>query len=178
MRLSVAVLAALALSSGPALAAGTPGLYAGAGVGGSTYSSYGFSATDFAWQAFAGYDFTPFLALEGGYLNGGSPSEGGLSVDLSAWDVALLGKFPVSPQFDIFAKIGVAWWEVTGHANGCYYYCPYYGVTDRGSDLLFGAGVAVHMSDQFGVRGEWQRIDIPNTDSADLWTISLIYKFF
>ena len=180
MRFAIAFFAALALAAGPALAAGTTsGAYVGAGVGGSDVASYSFSGTDFGWKVFAGFDFNPFIAIEGGYMDLGSPSDQGLSLDLTGWDVALLGKFPVSQQFDIFAKIGVVWWQATGHVNGCYYYyCPYYGVTDNGSDLLYGAGVGLHLSDQLGVRGEWERMDIQNTNRADLWTISLIYKFF
>lgn len=167
MKSRFALLAALALFAGSAVSADHTGFFAGAGIGGSDLAGDGFSGNDFAFKVFGGFDFNQYIALEGAYLSGGSPSEGNLAIDLNGWDVALLGKWPVNEQFDLLAKLGVVWWDAEADEFG----------DDSGEDLLFGFGVGYHFSDQLGFRGEWERMDIEDTDRADLWTVSLFWKF-
>lgn len=160
-------LAALVLLAFPAGAGDTIGFYAGAGIGSSDLAVDGFSGNDFAYKVFAGYDFNEYIGMEGGYLNGGSPSDRGLEIEVDGFDVAVLGKWPVSEQFDIFAKLGYVWWDAETDGFG----------SDSGEDLMYGLGVGFDFSDQFGMRGEWERMDIEDTDRADLWTVSLLFRF-
>lgn len=160
-------LAALALLAFPAGAVDPAGLYVGAGIGSSDLAIDGFNGNDFAYKVFAGFDFNQYFAVEGAYLNGGSPSERGFEIEVDGWDVAVLGKWPVSEQFDIFAKLGYVWWDA--EADGI--------ASDSGEDLMYGLGVGFDFSDQIGMRGEWERMDIEDVDRADLWTISLLFRF-
>jgi OOP family OmpA-OmpF porin len=100
-------------------------------------------------------------------MDGGSPSDHGFDVDINGWDLALLGKWPVNEQFDLFAKLGVVWWDAEAAGFG----------DDSGEDLLYGFGIGYHFSDQIAVRGEWERMDIEDADRADFWTASLVWKF-
>jgi hypothetical protein len=160
-------LAALALLAFPAGAVDATGVYVGAGVGSSDLAVDGFSGNDFAYKVFAGFDFNPYIGVEGGYLNGGSPSDRGFDIEVDGWDLAVLGKWPVSDQFEIFARLGYVWWDAEADGFG----------SDSGEDLMYGLGVGFDFNDQFGVRGEWERMDIEDTDRADLWTVSLLFRF-
>jgi hypothetical protein len=160
-------LAALALLAFPAGAVDATGVYVGAGIGSSDLAVDGFSGNDFAYKVFAGFDFNPYIGVEGGYLNGGSPSDRGFDIEVDGWDLAVLGKWPVSDRFEVFAKLGYVWWDAETEGFG----------GDSGEDLMYGLGVGFDLNDQFGLRGEWERMDIEDTDRADLWTVSLLFRF-
>jgi len=167
MRFRFAALAALALLASPAWAAEDNGFYAGVGLGMSDLSAGDFSGNDFAFKVFAGYDFMKYFGMEAAYMDGGSPSDHGFNVDLSGWDIALRGILPIGEKGELFAKLGYVWWHVDADEFG----------SDNGDDMMYGLGGGYRFTDQFGMRGEWERMDIQDTDSADLWTISGYWKF-
>ncbi len=168
MRFKLAIIAAAALISGSAMAA-DDGFYVGAGIGASDLAAGGFSGNDFAFKLFAGYDFNKYLGVEGGYWDGGSPSDHGESIDLHGEDLVLIGRWPVADAFDLHVRLGVAWWDARGHGvlTG----------SDSGSDLLWGFGVGYQFTPHFVISGDWERADIKDTDRADLWTVSAAWKF-
>ncbi|HVN41237.1 MAG TPA: porin family protein [Steroidobacteraceae bacterium] len=168
MKFKFAILAAAALISSAALSADN-GFYVGAGIGASDVSAKdaNWSATDFGWKLFAGYDFNKYLALEAAYLNGGSPSDQGLKVDVYTTDVALIGKWPVADAFDLHAKIGYGWWDLKPHGFD----------SQSGSDLLWGFGAGYRFGDHLIFSADWERQDTKYTDRADLWTVSAGWKF-
>jgi hypothetical protein len=43
--------------------------------------------------------------------------------------------------------------------------------------MMYGVGGGFRFTDQFGLRAEWERMDIKHTDRADLWTVSATWKF-
>ena len=138
MRLSALVLAAAGLAALPALAQ-SPAWYAGLAAGQSRTDSgivrsredtllfvdsvrSDFDATGDAWKVFAGFRFTPYVALEAGYADlgrsrmssvvvGGTPSAPGFfSIDrrVDAFGADLIGTLPIGPRFALFARAG-AW---------------------------------------------------------------------
>ena len=169
MRFKFAVIAAAAaLLANPALAAPEgSGFYAGLGVGMSDLSAGSFSGNDFAFKVFGGYDFVKFFGVEAAYLNGGSPSDHGVSVDVDGWELALRGILPIGERGEVFAKLGYAWWNVDADGFG----------DDSASDLMYGIGGGFRFGDHLGARLEWERMDIEDTDSADLYTLSGYWKF-
>jgi OmpA-OmpF porin, OOP family len=170
MRFKFALVAALALLASPAWSAtdGT-GFFVGAGIGASDLASGPFSGSDFAYKLFGGYDLK-YIGIEGAYMDGGSPSDHDLKIDVTGWDLALRGILPISDQFNLFAKVGVVWWDVSAHGYDLY-------GKDSGNDLLYGVGAGFGFTPNFGMRGEWERMDIQDTDRADLWTVSAYWKF-
>lgn len=66
----------------------------------------------FAFGADLGYQFNPYFALEGGYLNYGNQQivlgTDRRDADLYALDFLAKGIYPINNQFDIFAKAGIA----------------------------------------------------------------------
>jgi len=168
MKFKLATLAALALLASPAWAATDgSGFYVGAGIGASDVSSGGFSGNDFAFKVFGGYDFMRYFGVEAAYMDGGSPSDHGFSVDLTGWDLAVRGILPIGDRGEVFAKVGWVWWDADFEGFG----------SDSGDDLLYGVGGGYRFTDQFGLRAEWERMDIKDTSRADLWTISGYWKF-
>ncbi len=169
MRFRFAIIAAAAaLLASPAWAAPEgSGFYTGVGVGMSDLSSGGFSGNDFAFKVFGGYDFIKYFGVEAGYMDGGSPSDHGFNVKIHGWDLALRGILPIGERGEVFAKIGEVWWHVKADGFG----------SDSGNDLLYGIGGGYRFADHFGARLEWERMDVQDTDSADLYTLSGYYRF-
>ncbi len=65
---------------------------------------------DTGWKAYLGYNFFPWLGVEGGYIDFGSISRTvftqDIDVDFSGWDAFAVGRLPVGPV-DLFVKAGV-----------------------------------------------------------------------
>jgi OmpA-OmpF porin, OOP family len=168
MRFKIAFAAVVALLVSPAWAAPEgSGFYAGAGIGASDLAAGGFNGNDFAFKIFAGYDFMKYVGVEGAYMDGGNPSDHGFDIGLTGWDLAVRGMWPVTDNFELFAKLGYVWWDVSTHGYG----------SDSGDDLMYGAGAGYRFGDHLGLRGEWERMDIKDTSRADLWTVSGYWKF-
>lgn len=168
MKTKLAILAALALLASPAWSAPEgSGAYVGAGIGMSDLSFDGFNGNDFAFKVFGGYDFFKYLGVEAAYMNGGSPSDHGFSIDVDGWDIAVRGILPLGDRGELFAKLGYVWWNADTNGFG----------SDDGEDLMYGIGGGFRFTDHLGMRAEWERMDIEDFDSADLWTVSGYWKF-
>ena len=224
MKLRTAVFASLALFAGSAVADDT-GFYAGAGLGwgeyslpqsritnqlADLYSAVGAplqswsSRTDdstIPWSVFVGYQFIEYLAVEAGYLDGGSAGYKGsgvayvvaddLLVDTKAelnWHatggvVSVLGIWPIDPTWSVFGRVGGFFGSVeadvrisddTGSAKAS--------DSENSNEFLYGVGVDSKFLDQWSARLEWQAIPSlgnNNTGSADWNSVqfSLLYRF-
>ena len=171
---------ALALAlSGSAFAGG----YVGAGVGQASVDACGdllaLGATscddeDTGFKFFGGYELNENIAIEGSYTDYGelSASAGATSVTLEATAFAIAGKgtIPLNDRFSLFAKLGFAFWDAEASAIG------FGSVDDDGTDLTYGFGAEVALSDTIGFRGEWERLDADG-DDVDLLSISAVLKF-
>jgi len=155
---------ALLLAS-PAFAGEEPGFYVGAGAGSFGVDVGGFSGNDTSFKVLAGYDFGKYFAAEIEYIDGGSPEDQGIALDVSGTNVAVLGTWPVTEQFDLFVKIGMIFWEADVAGFG----------GDSGDDFSYGVGAGYGFTNHFGVRGEYQRFEIADTDTVDLFAISAVW---
>ena len=118
--LKLALLPASALLVSATQAA-EPGPYVGVSGGQTTIdqdaSDFGYQGNnkfdiddnDTGWKAYLGYNFFPWLGVEGGYVDFGSLSQdfpgGKTDLDLTGWDTFLVGTVPLGPV-DLFAKVG------------------------------------------------------------------------
>ena len=143
------------------------GLYLGAGVGQSTIKDSGFDATDTAFKAFAGYRFNIIpiidLAVEGGYTDFGKPSQSNVQFKLHGYDAAGLLIFPLGP-FDLYGKVGMLSWTASG------------GGTSSGTDPFYGVGAGFNIW-KIGIRAEYERYQIKNTDSVQMYSLSALFMF-
>jgi OOP family OmpA-OmpF porin len=137
---------------------------------------------DTAWKLFGGYMFNRHFGIEGAYVDlgevsysgtfFGAPVTGG-KVEVNGFNIAALGSYPLTDEFSIFGKIGLFLWDVkasdtTGGA-------PFSDKAD-GTDISFGLGVGYNFSRNLGVRAEWERFELDDTD-ADLLSIGIVWRF-
>lgn len=186
-------------------AAGQAQFYIGAGGGQSEYQDIdqvreaclGVGATcttdgtDTAFKAFAGYRITPYLAVEGGYIdlgeataNAAAPSAATATLSAQGGYVALMPHVPIGSIGSIFGRVGLS--AVDAElvvASG--------GATASDSTgaaaLVFGAGAEINLTDSISIRGEWERhsfdealeiagIEI-DTPDVDVLTAGVVIRF-
>jgi len=162
MKLKLALVAAVATLAAPAVmtaSAQSTGLYASGGYSNFSFDAPGGDVNLGGLQGRLGYSFTPNIAIEGeGTI--GIADDGGaeLNNELGAF---VVGKIPVSSQFDIFGRVGVSRTEVNE-------------VDDDG--LAYGAGAQFNLTAQDGIRGDWTRHDY-DAGEFDAWSVSYVRKF-
>ncbi|MEK6211334.1 MAG: outer membrane beta-barrel protein [Pseudomonadota bacterium] len=129
---------------------------------------------DIGWKLFGGYKFTPNFAVEGAWIDLGEVSAlaGGATItgEVDGFQVAAVGIFPINPQFGIFGKVGAYMWDATVSAPG------FVSESADGTDIMFGAGVMWNVSQQLGIRAEWERFDIDG-DGLDFLSVGVQFNF-
>ena len=185
---SIVSLSAMAISA-HAFALAAPGLYIGgqAGYGNVDYSSSNVYKTDqdnLAGRAFIGFSFTPYIALEGGYLSlpdnkftlyPGAPK---LVIKTDAWDVLAkltvplsdLGMNPSCSPVSLYVKGGAAYVnaDVSGYLSG----------SDSNWQPEAAAGLAYHFSTNLSADISYNHI-FSNSDhpKVEFAALGLIYNF-
>lgn len=160
---SVCAASAFAQSGSP----NNPGFYVGGSVGQSKLKSGGFpgqDTSDTGGKIYGGYEFTPNLAVELGYVDFGSwgPGKGnGEFVDV-------VGKFPIAKGFSALARGGAFRGE---YDNGL--------STSTGTSYKFGGGVQYDLNANVGLRAEYERykFDVTGSPKSDLLSVGVNYKF-
>jgi len=135
-----------------------------------------------AFKIFGGYMFNQHFGVEGAYVSLGDVSYSGSfqgaavtggKVEVSGFNVAALGSYPVTEQFSVFGKIGLFIWDA--EANDTTGGVPFSGKTD-GTDISVGVGVGYDFTRNLGVRAEWERFKLDDAD-ANLISVGLVWKF-
>jgi OmpA-OmpF porin, OOP family len=205
--LGAAAVSAQPQLAAPASAAGT-GWYTGFGLG---QSRLGFKTGDFtvgpantatsfddsnvAFKFFAGYRFTPWLALEGGYDNLGrsrvsySNAAGSAALDYRADALKLVGVGTLAlgnTGFSGFGKVGFAYARVREHTTNFPAVLARGDIATRewrGTSVL-GAGLQYQLPRGLALRAEYEHFnelgDSPmpvGRARAGLWSLSLMYLF-
>jgi OmpA-OmpF porin, OOP family len=124
-------------------------------------SSSASSSTGF--KAMLGYQLTPTIALEGGYLDMGALgynatfTGGSIGIDSRAtgFNFSALGLAPVNYQLSMFGKLGYTLGSVTakGSSGG-----TTVSLTQDKSSLGFGFGGIYNITNTVGIRAEWERL--------------------
>jgi OOP family OmpA-OmpF porin len=137
---------------------------------------------DTGWKLFGDYMFNRNFGVEAGYVDlgkatysgdfFGSPVTGG-RVEVTGFNVAAIGAFPVTNAFSIFGKLGFFSWEA--EASDTTGGVPFSAKED-GNDVFFGAGISYSFTRSLSVRGEWERFQVDDVD-ADLLSIGVVYRF-
>lgn len=183
--LQVPVLSVLFIALWPAGAANADsGFYAGGSVGTAAteldVEDVEFDEDDFAWKAFGGFNFDLVvvdLAIEGGYVNFGSPGANVAGVDfdidldaLTAFGLLGLELGPVG----VFAKAGLVSWDAEATIDGIG------SDDDSGTDPAYGVGARFSIG-SVEIRAEYELfdIDVDGADSSDLSMLSagLVWTF-
>ena len=158
--------------------------YIGGGIGQSyveednVASGQDFDDEDFAFKLFGGYRFHENFAVEADYLDFGEPDDDilgiNLEVDLYALALYGVGILPLTDQFELFAKLGIAYWDAEVDGS-------FLGISasddEDGTDLAYGLGASFAFTDQLAARVEYERIDVDDLDNAEMFTVSGEVRF-
>ncbi|MET0279527.1 MAG: OmpA family protein [Steroidobacteraceae bacterium] len=145
----------------------------------------------FAYKAFAGYDFSRYFAMEGGYFDpgrfgylAGTTPPGSLrgNMRLNGVNLDALAFLPMGDRFSLFGRVGANYAEVrdafvgSGSVNVL---TP--DRSERNLNYKFGAGMQWLFTPSFAMRAEAERyrIDDPTDRKADIdmFSIGLLYRF-
>ena len=167
-----AAIAGLVLAT-PAMAADDGGFYVGAGIGSFGVDVGGFSADDMGYKVLGGWMFNPYIGAELEYIDGGTAEDGGVEIDTSGFNASLLGAYPIGDQFSVFAKVGMLFWD----ADFDFGDSELGSGSDDGEDFSWGVGAGFDFTDAFGVIVEYQGFEIEDTDTVDMFSASVLWKF-
>lgn len=175
------LIAVLCLSVGPAAAQGT-GFYAGGSIGQTSVdvcddlNGLGLTSCDdkdTGFKLFGGYNFNQNFGVEIGFVDLGeitATGPGGTArLESDGFQAVAVGIIPINPQFGVFGKLGLFMWDVTASGPGG-------SLSDDGTDIMFGAGVAWRFTPQLSLRGEWERFDFDG-DDVDMLSVGLQFNF-
>lgn len=143
--------------------------------------------TDTAYKIQVGYQFNPYFAIEGGYVdlgkatytasfNGGSAKA---SIKASGINLAVLGMFPVNESLSLFGKLGVINAEAKTDLRAT-------GLTASVSNttLRAGAGLGLNynLEKSIAARIEYEEFyklgdTDGGTDKVGMWSVAILYRF-
>lgn len=137
---------------------------------------------DTAWKIFGGYMFNRNFGVEAAYIDlgevsysgsfGGLPVTGG-KVEITGFNIAALGVYPVNEQFSVFGKLGLIMWEA--EASDTTAGVPFSQKID-GTDISFGLGVGYNFTRNLGLRAEWELFKTDDGD-ASLLSLGILFRF-
>jgi len=177
--------------------AAEPGFYIGASGGettaklegdvlvGDTVESFDFDESETGYKVFAGYNFLPWLGVEGGYVVLGQPQQdytiGNSNIDaefdLGGFEGFLVGTLPLG-NFDVFGKIGAIAADMdldvkvrtTGLPN------ENFSESESNGMMAYGGGVAYNFG-HWAIRAEYEEYDTDNLDDLYFVSAGLTYRF-
>lgn len=166
-----ATVAALALLLSTVAMAKDEGLYVGAALGSASVQQKGsspdwddfeISSSDFAYKVFAGYQFTPVFAIEGGYRDLGKSASRIASTQTEGIDVVGIVGLPVGPV-RVFGKLGGIYWDSSTRLLD-----EDYRFKNDSLDFMGGVGLEFEFL-SIGIRGEIEYLDVHD----DTWMYSV-----
>lgn len=143
------------------------------------------------YKFYLGYQFGPYLALEGGYFDLGDFSfqaetfpETNFSgnTDQTGWNLDLVGILPLTEQFSAFARVGYTQNNARSrfNSNGLISTTGY-NSEDSYSKHKFGVGLQYDISSVLTLRLEAERYRmndlVGNDGDIDLYSLGLVYRF-
>jgi hypothetical protein len=172
---AVAALGALSLAAiAPQAAAADNGFYIGAGI---TQTKFDIddigsdSLDDNSFKLIVGFRPLDWLAVEANYIDLGSDSSEGDSLDAQAITVSALAIAEFS-VIDLYARLGMANWKTSfDFSDGGDF-------SDDGWEPTYGVGVGAHFG-SFGIRAEYEMFSTELVDvlDTDISTVSLSFTY-
>jgi len=163
------------------LAQGLLGIYVGAGIGNTFFSSEAedalnqvqeISENSTAWKIFGGFRAPKFIGVEAGYRSFGNISSRVGDVDYKSettgWDIEALGLFQIA-IVDVFGKAGVMFSSTESSAGGGT-------ADDTSTDFLWGLGAGAHLG-PFAARLEWESIVVEGPTNLSMVSLSATFGF-
>jgi hypothetical protein len=161
-------------------------LYVGAGVSNDnlkdiTATNSNLNSTN--WKVWAGLRPISVFAVEADYIDLGSQSffsqfSGSTHLHYKAFTGYAVGFVPIPlPYLDVFGKVGLARWTLSGGNTALTVGNPFFSLSDNGTQFAWGAGGQLHIGN-FGGRLEYESFSIRNTSGANLVSLSVFLNLF
>jgi OOP family OmpA-OmpF porin len=179
-KLTVAAAAVLAVA--PLTATADGHFYLGGSIGSASLSEdfdgFDVDADSTAYRLVAGWQFSDYFSLEGGYHNFGTFEQGfdvgGEPVDVSlkadGFVLGATGTVPLSEKFALYGRAGFFFWDGDAEINDVSQARP------EDTNLYIGAGIKFALSDRLSLLGDWTRYELEDTRS-DVASLGLTLSF-
>jgi len=166
-----AVAATTILALAPLTAIADSGFYVGGSVGSASLTDDfdGFDIDDdsTSFRLTAGWQINDFFSLEGGYHNFGELEQsfdvGGNPIDIrlkaDGFTLGATGSVPLGQSFALFGRAGAFFWDGDAEINNISQARP------EDTNLYFGGGAKVAISDRLALVGDWTRYELEDTES-------------
>jgi len=136
---------------------------------------------DSGFKIFGGFQFTRNWGMEFGYVDFGKAGIGGSilgipftgDVGVTAFTFAGTGTLPLSENFALLGKVGLANWDAKVNVS------TGFGVgsdSDSGTDIFYGVGLRYSFNKNIGVQVEFEQYET-DADSVNMTSVGLRYKF-
>ena len=149
------------------------GLYGGGSLGGQTYpgslNGNPTSGSAVGGKIFGGYQVNPNFAVEAGVAELGNVNSGSGQVDSYGTYVDAVGILPLSPQWNLLGRVGVAHKAVNTPTGD-----------DGGNGFKVGLGAEYALTKTVALRGEWERYQLNafgDKPNADQFTVGVKVGF-
>jgi OOP family OmpA-OmpF porin len=182
MKIQSILIAAIVAVLAPVTTYADSGLVVGASVGSAELSDdFGGFAVDTdstAYRITVGWRFNDYLAVEGGYHNFGRFDQTfdveGTDVDISlkadGFTLGIVGNLPLGDRWSLFARSGAFFWDGDADINNVS------AATPEDTNIYFGAGVRLAMTEKLSLTADGSRYDLDDT-SSNVFSLGLNYHF-
>ena len=126
------------------------------------------------WRVFTGYRFTDYLAVHLGYTDLGEYSDNHTTQRIRGTDLGMQLKVPLSERVAMELRGGKYYWRSRTHTTSLQ--GEEIGLSRRGSDVFFGAGMEVAFFEELSATLGWTRYDVAG-EPVHLWTVGTLYRF-
>ena len=136
--------------------------YAGVHIGQSDFDEA--NDEDTAFRILGGYQVNQMFAAELAYTDFGKVQ----GVKGNAIELVGVGSWPIANQFSVYGKLGLSRGEFKAG-----------GVSEDSIEVTYGVGVRYDMSQQIGLRAEWQNYPDVGDGASDVSVLSVgvVFKF-
>jgi predicted porin len=93
-------------------------------------------------------------------------------IDPTGINLSVKGNWPVTEQFDVFAKVGYFFWDADIDSAGD----GGQEASESGSDISWDIGAGYDFTDNLGVIAEYQWFKVEDAD-ASMYSASVVWKF-
>lgn len=186
-----AVLALSALITTPALADNSGKFYGALDLGAVSYSNATVTVNGTPntfknpsmYRIAGGYHFSPMLAAEVAYASFADSvltgAAGNITLGASSFQVAAVGSYPLTTEFDVIGKLGLAANSAKLTTTGAF---AGQGSTGSKTDLLIGAGAQYNVNKQFSIRAQYESFgaiegSANNPIKAAAFSVGGVYNF-
>jgi opacity protein-like surface antigen len=130
------------------------GLYVGAGVSSVETDKKTLSDNETGYKVYTGYRMNDYFAFEGAIIDLGDFKDNNLKFEGRSAQLATHIGFPIGQRIRLFGSLGAHAWDADGNVEK----------DDTGVDLTYGAGVEMDVFRNFGLRAEYEVLEVGKID--------------